>query len=101
MMTLWSWLADGILAMLLVGTLAMAIRLDRALKVVRCDRSAFEALIANLGSATSSVKLGIQALRNEADRSAELIGRRSPGRGQDGDRPVLPDRRCWQSQYEA
>jgi hypothetical protein len=55
----------------------MAIRLDRALTVVRRDRAVFEALITNLSSATSSVKLGIQALRQEADRAAEQIERRS------------------------
>ncbi len=71
------WFADAILAILLTATLVMAIRLDRALRVVRRDRAVFEALITNLGSATNSVKLGIQALRNEADRAAEQIERRS------------------------
>jgi hypothetical protein len=77
MMSVWGWIADLILAVLLTGTLVMAVRLDRALTVVRRDRAVFEALIANLGSATSSVKQGIQALRNEADRAAEQIERRS------------------------
>jgi hypothetical protein len=77
MMSVWGWIANLILAALLVGTLVMAVRLDRALAVVRRDRAVFEALITNLASATSSVKLGIQALRNEADRAAEQIERRS------------------------
>ncbi len=77
MMSVWGWIADAILAILLTATLFMAIRLDRALRVVRRDRAVFEALITNLGSATNSVKLGIQALRNEADRAAEQIERRS------------------------
>ena len=77
MMSVWGWIANLILAGLLVGTLVMAVRLDRALAVVRRDRAVFEALITNLASATSSVKLGIQALRNEADRAAEQIERRS------------------------
>jgi hypothetical protein len=77
MMSIWGWIADLILAALLTGTLVMAVRLDRALAVVRRDRGVFEALITNLASATSSVKLGIQALRNEADRAAEQIERRS------------------------
>jgi Domain of unknown function (DUF6468) len=77
MMSVWGWIADLILAVLLTGTLVMAVRLDRALTVVRRDRAVFEALITNLGSATNSVKLGIQALRNEADRAAEQIERRS------------------------
>lgn len=73
----WGWIADAALAVLLVSTLIMAIKLDRALRVVRRDRAVFEALINNLSSATNSVKLGIQALRNEADRAAEQIERRS------------------------
>lgn len=77
MMSIWGWIADLILAALLAGTLVMSVRLDRALAVVRRDRAVFEALITNLAAATSSVKLGIQALRNEADRAAEQIERRS------------------------
>jgi hypothetical protein len=77
MMSILGWITDGVLAALLAGTLVMAIRLDRALRLVRRDRAVFEALITNLGSATNSVKLGIQALRNEADRAAEQIERRS------------------------
>jgi Domain of unknown function (DUF6468) len=77
MISIWGWIVDAILAVLLSGTLVMTIRLDRALRVVRRDRAVFEALISNLGSATNSVKLGIQALRNEADRAAEQIERRS------------------------
>jgi ABC-type transporter Mla subunit MlaD len=77
MMSVLDWIANLILAALLVGTLVMAFRLDRALAVVRRDRAVFETLISNLASATSSVKAGIQALRNEADRAAEQIERRS------------------------
>ena len=75
MMSVWSWVADGVLALLLIATLGMAIRLDRALRVVRRDRGAFEALINNLGTATGAVKIGIQALRQEADRASEQIER--------------------------
>ncbi len=77
MTNVWNWLADGVLVLLLSGTLVMAIRLDRGLRVVRHDRAAFEALISSLGAATGSVKSGIQALRNEAERATEQIERRS------------------------
>jgi hypothetical protein len=70
-------MADLVLAGLLIATLAMSVRLDRALRVVRRDRAAFEALITSLGSATASVKLGISALRQEAERAAEQIDTRS------------------------
>lgn len=77
MSQVWSWISDIVLALLLVGTLGMTLRLDRALRVVRRDRTSFEALISNLGAATNAVKVGIQALRNEADRAAGQIERRS------------------------
>jgi hypothetical protein len=77
MMSVASWVADAVLALLLMGTLAMVVRLDRALRVVRRDRGAFETLITNLGSATSAVKNGIDALRGEAERAAEQIEKRS------------------------
>jgi len=77
MISIWDWIADAVLMLLLSATLVMAIRLDRALRVVRRDRAVFEALITNLASATNSVKLVIQALRSEADRAAEQIERRS------------------------
>ena len=77
MLSFWAWIADAALAILLIGTLIMSVRLDRALRVVRRDRAVFETLINNLGSATSSVKTGIQALRSEADRAAEQIERRT------------------------
>lgn len=76
MISAWSWMADAVLVLLLAGTLAMTARLDRALRVVRRDRAAFEALITNLGAATSAVRLGVQALRDEAERAAEQIEQR-------------------------
>lgn len=76
MMSAWGWMADAVLVLLLAGTLAMTARLDRALRVVRRDRAAFEALISNLGAATAAVRLGVQALRDEAERAAEQIEHR-------------------------
>ena len=73
----WSLGIDALLALLLIGTIVMAVRLDGALRVIRRDRGVFEALIVNLSSATESVKLGIQALREEADRAARHIEQRS------------------------
>ena len=86
------WLADAILAVLLLGTLIMSIRLDRALRVVRRDRSAFETLITNLSAATVSVKTGIQALRSEAERAAEQIERRTVDADKMATGPFVPHR---------
>ena len=77
MMSTCAWIIDTALVLLLSSTLVMAVRLDRALRIVRRDRAAFETLISSLSSATNAVKLGIQKLRDEAERSAEHIERRS------------------------
>ncbi|MBC7800455.1 MAG: hypothetical protein H7Z10_07525 [Gemmatimonadaceae bacterium] len=77
MSQVWGWVAEVVLGLLLLGTLGMTVKLDRALRSVRRDRTSFEALISNLGAATNAVKVGIQALRNEADRAAGQIERRS------------------------
>lgn len=69
----WSLAADTLLVLLLIMTIVTVVRLDGALRVVRRDRGVFEALITNLSSATESVKVGIQALRDEADRAARHI----------------------------
>jgi hypothetical protein len=77
MMSTWTWISDVVLMLLLGGTFVMALRLDRALRIVRRDRAAFEALITSLSSATNAVKQGIQKLREEAERSGEHVERRS------------------------
>lgn len=73
----WSLGADIMLAVLLISTIVVAVRLERALRVIRRDRGVFEALILNLSSATDSVKVGIEALRDEAGRAARHIGQSS------------------------
>jgi hypothetical protein len=76
-MSTYGWMIDAVLLVLLSATFVMAMRLDRALRIVRRDRAAFEALIGSLAAATNAVKLGIQKLRDEAERAAEHIERRS------------------------
>jgi hypothetical protein len=73
----WYWIADAVLGLLLAATLVMSIRLDRALRVVRRDRAAFEALIGNLTAAAAAVRGGVAALRDEADRATGQIGQRA------------------------
>ena len=51
--------------------------LERALRIIRRDRGVFETLILNLSSATDSVTVGIEALRDEAGRAARHIGQSS------------------------
>ena len=72
-----SWAADAVLILLLGSTLVLALRLDRALRIVGSDRAAFEALVNSLGAATNAVKLGIQTLRSEAERAAHQLEQKS------------------------
>lgn len=69
----WDIAFSAVLALLLVAMIAASLRLDRALRSMRRDRGAFEALVSNLASANQSVALGIQALREEADRAARQV----------------------------
>jgi hypothetical protein len=75
-MALWDMGLSALLALLLVATIAASVRLDRALRAMRRDRGAFEALVSNLSSANESVVLGIRALREEADRATRQVTQR-------------------------
>jgi hypothetical protein len=69
----WELAFSAVLALLLVAMIAASLRLDRALRSMRRDRGAFEALVSNLASANQSVALGIQALREEAEGAARQV----------------------------
>jgi len=73
----WNWIADIVLMLMLAGTLIVSVKLDKALRAIGRDRAAFQTLISSLSTATDAVKLGIQALRAETERSAGQIERRS------------------------
>lgn len=73
---LWDMGFSALLATLLIATIVAAVRLDRALRAMRRDRGVFETLVSNLASANDSVGVGIQALRQEADRAARQVAQR-------------------------
>ncbi len=65
------WTLEIVLTVLLLATLIQALRLERALGVLKRDRSALEALVNGFNISTAQVESGIQRLR----AAAEGIGR--------------------------
>ncbi len=61
------WTLELILAGLLIAMLFHAIRLERALGVLRRDRAALEQLVAGFNTSTHLAESGIQRLRAAAD----------------------------------
>jgi len=64
------------LIVLLGITLFHALRLERALGVLRRDRVALEQLVAAFNASTQQAEAGIERLRNAADGAGQQIARR-------------------------
>jgi hypothetical protein len=73
------WLLDLILMVLLAVTLLHAVRLERALGVLKRDRPAFEQLIAGLNGSTREAQAGIDGLRAAADGAGRSIDQQIRG----------------------
>jgi hypothetical protein len=69
------WIVELILIVLLVATLVQAVRLERALGVLKRDRSALESLVAGFNSSTRQAESGIERLRAVADGAGRQIER--------------------------
>jgi HAMP domain-containing protein len=69
------WLLDIALIVLLGVTLFHALRLERALGVLRRDRSALEELVAGFNASTRQAEQGIERLRGAADGVGKQIAR--------------------------
>ncbi len=69
------WLLDLALIVLLAVTLFHALRLERALGVLRRDRSALEELVAGFNASTRQAEQGIERLRAAADGAGRQIAR--------------------------
>ena len=69
------WLFEALLVVLLVATLFHAIRLERALVILRRDRAAFDALIAGFNDSTRLAEDGAERLRLAADGAGKQISR--------------------------
>ncbi len=71
------WLLDMALMLLLAATLFHAMRLERALGVLKRDRGALETLVAEFNSSTREAQAGIERLRAAADGAARGIVRQT------------------------
>ena len=69
------WLIEIVLVGLLAATLYHALRLERALGVLKRDRSALEELVSGFTSSTRVAEQGIERLRQAADGAGRHIAR--------------------------
>lgn len=69
------WLLEIALMFLLAATMFHAFRLERALGVLRRDRSALEALVTGFNDSTRQAEDGIERLRTAADGAGRQIAR--------------------------
>lgn len=69
------WVLEIALIVLLAITLFHALRLERALGVLRRDRSALEELVAGFNASTRQAEQGIERLRIAADGAGRQIAR--------------------------
>ena len=69
------WLLEVLLIGLLIATLFHALRLERALGVLRRDRAALEELVAGFNDSTRQAEGGIDRLRSVADGAGRQIAR--------------------------
>jgi hypothetical protein len=67
------WLLEIILIALLGATLFQAIRLERALGVLKRDRASLETLVIGFNASTHQAESGIQRLRAAADSAGREI----------------------------
>ena len=71
------WLLDLALMLLLAATLFHAMRLERALGVLKRDRGALETLVAEFNTSTREAQSGIERLRSAADGAGRSIARQT------------------------
>ena len=69
------WMLDIGLAILLAATLFHAVRLERALGVLKRDRAALEALVATFNASTRAAESGVERLRAATDGAGRQIQR--------------------------
>jgi hypothetical protein len=69
------WMLDILLVVLLTATLFHAIRLERALGVLKRDRTALEALVSSFNASTHAAETGVERLRAATDGAGRQIQR--------------------------
>lgn len=71
----WQWLLELVLIGLLAATLFHALRLERALGVLKRDRAALEELVAGFNASFRQAEIGIDHLRAAADGAGRQVAR--------------------------
>ena len=74
-MTGMEWILDVVLVVLLAATLFHALRLERALGVLRRDRAVLEELVAGFNTSSRQAEAGIEQLREAADGAGRQMAR--------------------------
>ncbi len=69
------WLLESALLILLAATLVHAIRLERALGVLKRDRAVLEELVEGFNESTRQAESGIERLRSAADGAGRQMAR--------------------------
>ena len=69
------WVLDILLMVLLAATLFHAVRLERALGVLKRDRSELETLVTSFNASTRAAETGVERLHAAADGSGRQIQR--------------------------
>ena len=69
------WILEIVLMALLTATLFHAVRLERALGVLKRDRAVLEELVIGFNDSTRQAEAGIDRLRAAADGAGRLIAR--------------------------
>lgn len=71
------WMIELVLVVMLATTLFHAVRLERALGVLKRDRATLEALVAGFNDSTRQAEQGIERLRATADGAGRQIAQQS------------------------
>ena len=73
------WLLESALIALLAATIFHAFRLERALGVLKRDRTSLEALVTDFNASTRAAEHGIERLHSAADGAGRQIERQIQG----------------------
>jgi len=89
----WQWLLELALIGLLAATLFHALRLERALGVLKRDRAALEELVSGFNASFRQAEIGIGQLRAAADGAGRQVARQvDAGKGVRDDLAFLVER---------
>jgi hypothetical protein len=69
------WILEAVLVLLLAVTLFHAVRLERALGVLKRDRAVLEDLVTSFNASTRQAEAGIDQLRSAADGAGRQMAR--------------------------